>query len=88
MASKEFHAFFLSVYDETQSGKTYAFAVSHSYLLNIRDYIYIFTSLETAEARSKTRGGRLMLMGRILREKHFLAWITKPTPNERVSNPL
>ncbi|VDN56505.1 unnamed protein product [Dracunculus medinensis] len=43
---------------------------------------------QTAEARSKTRGGRLMLMGRILREKHFLAWITKPTPNERVSNPL
>ncbi|KAJ1346289.1 hypothetical protein KIN20_001049 [Parelaphostrongylus tenuis] len=43
---------------------------------------------ETIEARLKTRGGRLMLMRRVLREQPFLGYVTKPSKPTKVSFPL
>ncbi|CAJ0579661.1 unnamed protein product, partial [Mesorhabditis spiculigera] len=43
---------------------------------------------ETVEARTKTRGGRLMLMRRVLREQPFLGYITAPKPSDKVEFPL
>ncbi|VDD92141.1 unnamed protein product [Enterobius vermicularis] len=43
----------------------------------------------TVEGRLKTRGGRLILMKRILQEKPFIAWNMKTDPPEkRLSYPL
>ncbi|MFH4976899.1 hypothetical protein AB6A40_003608 [Gnathostoma spinigerum] len=61
---------------------------------NFRPCYFPFKLLEklntdTVEARMKTRGGRLMLMRRVLREQPFIAWNqkTKP-PQKRLSFPL
>ncbi|KHN77306.1 hypothetical protein Tcan_07359 [Toxocara canis] len=44
---------------------------------------------QTVDARLKTRGGRLILMRRLLKEDHFLAWNHPGTPPERrLSYPL
>ncbi|KAE9418673.1 hypothetical protein Angca_001335, partial [Angiostrongylus cantonensis] len=43
---------------------------------------------ETIEARMKTRGGRLMLMRRVLREQPFLGYVTKVLKPTKVSFPL
>ncbi|VDK54670.1 unnamed protein product [Anisakis simplex] len=44
---------------------------------------------QTVNERLKTRGGRLILMRRILKEDHFLAWNHRgDTPEKRLSYPL
>ncbi|KHJ92406.1 hypothetical protein OESDEN_07707 [Oesophagostomum dentatum] len=43
---------------------------------------------DTIEARTKTRGGRLMLMRRVLREQPFLGYITRPQKSTKISFPL
>uniref|UniRef100_A0A0M3HTG5 Secreted protein n=1 Tax=Ascaris lumbricoides TaxID=6252 RepID=A0A0M3HTG5_ASCLU len=59
---------------------------SHPFFFESRILVHL---LETVDARMKTRGGRLILMRRILREHHFLAWNHRGTPAEqRLSYPL
>ncbi|KAK6729300.1 hypothetical protein RB195_006383 [Necator americanus] len=43
---------------------------------------------DTVEARTKTRGGRLMLMRRVLREQPFLGYVTRPAKPTKLSFPL
>ncbi|CAJ0930387.1 unnamed protein product, partial [Mesorhabditis belari] len=43
---------------------------------------------QTIETRTKTRGGRLMLMRRVLREQPFLGYVTKPPQPEKVEYPI
>ncbi|KAF1769332.1 hypothetical protein GCK72_001149 [Caenorhabditis remanei] len=45
-------------------------------------------NVDTVEKRTETRGGRLMLMRRILREQKFLGYVTKPTDSTKISYPL
>ncbi|CAI2321222.1 unnamed protein product [Caenorhabditis sp. 36 PRJEB53466] len=45
-------------------------------------------NVDTVEKRTETRGGRLMLMRRILREQKFLGYITKPADSKKISYPL
>ncbi|PAV85664.1 hypothetical protein WR25_08270 [Diploscapter pachys] len=42
----------------------------------------------TVDARLKTRGGRLMLMRRTLREQVFLGYTTKPPKPDKLAYPL
>ena len=43
---------------------------------------------KTVEARTNTRGGRLMLMRRVLREQPFMGYITEPTKTTKPSYPI
>ncbi|KAL6731127.1 hypothetical protein Aduo_002030 [Ancylostoma duodenale] len=43
---------------------------------------------DTIEARTKTRGGRLMLMRRVLREQPFIGYVTQPPKPTKLSFPL
>uniref|UniRef100_A0A914V567 Secreted protein n=1 Tax=Plectus sambesii TaxID=2011161 RepID=A0A914V567_9BILA len=44
---------------------------------------------QSVEARTKTRGGRLLLMRKVLRESLYLGWGHRPTPREkRINTPL
>ncbi|VDL78553.1 unnamed protein product [Nippostrongylus brasiliensis] len=45
-------------------------------------------NVDTIEARTKTRGGRLMLMRRVLREQPFLGYVTRPPKPTKISFPL
>ncbi|CAS00942.1 Protein CBG25187 [Caenorhabditis briggsae] len=45
-------------------------------------------NVDTVEKRTETRGGRLMLMRRILREQKFLGYVTKPADSKKISYPL
>lgn len=61
---------------------------------NWRPHIFPFRMHErlrqgTVEERMKTRGGRLMMMKRVLREQPFIGWNHDVrTPEKRLSDPL